>query len=387
VPGQPSATNLVARWDGTTWHAMGGSLNGDVYASARLPNGDIVVGGAFTAIGGVATGTVARWNGTSWVALGTGTTGLVRALAVLPNGHLVAGGTVISAGGQTVVGLARWDGTVWSPLGTGVPNVRALAALPDGTLMAASAASMFTTSPNQTKLWNGSYWWNLGAPADAEIDVLLPLHDGAVIAAGRFTSIGGVVAPHLARWNGAAWSAIAGGTSGPIHAVAAKPSGELAIGGNFATANGAVATHFVRVVNPCPPGAVVSGAGCPSSGGANVLEVLSPAYLGSTFRARGTGLPSLALVSVITGFTPISVPLAALLPQGVAGCNLLVSPDHLYFAVAEAGTVTTAIPLPSSMALVGLSFFHQLNPVEVDASLNIVAVTASNALQLTTGWF
>jgi hypothetical protein len=35
---------------------------------------------------------IARWNGTSWSALGTGMNGSVSALAVLPNGDLIAGG-------------------------------------------------------------------------------------------------------------------------------------------------------------------------------------------------------------------------------------------------------------------------------------------------------
>jgi hypothetical protein len=41
--------------------------------------------------------------------------------------------------------------------------------------------------------------------------------------------------------------------------------------------------------------------------------------------------------------------------------------------------------LPSTPALVGVTFFHQTIPIEVDAQLAFLQVTATNALQLTIG--
>jgi hypothetical protein len=77
-----------------------------VYALAVLPNGDLVAGGDFTTAGGVAANSIARWNGSSWSALGSGTDGTVLSLAVLPSGDLAVGG--YSAGGNASGGFARY---------------------------------------------------------------------------------------------------------------------------------------------------------------------------------------------------------------------------------------------------------------------------------------
>src|SRR4030095_8157977 len=87
--------NRIAACDPVTgaWSALGSGMNGSfVYALATLPNGDLVAGGHLTTAGGVSANYIARWNGTSWSALGSGTNGNVYALTTLPNGDLVAGG-------------------------------------------------------------------------------------------------------------------------------------------------------------------------------------------------------------------------------------------------------------------------------------------------------
>ena len=74
-------------------------VNGTVRALSVLPNGDLVVGGSFTAAGEGSANRVARWNGSGWSALPEGVHGPVAALVALPNGEVVAGGSFSSAGG------------------------------------------------------------------------------------------------------------------------------------------------------------------------------------------------------------------------------------------------------------------------------------------------
>ncbi len=100
-----TTVNKIARWNGTTWSALGTGINTetsgnlDVFALAVLPNGDLVAAGDFSSAGGTPANRIARWNGTSWSAMGSGLSAVVRALAVLPNGDLAVGGDFTTAGG------------------------------------------------------------------------------------------------------------------------------------------------------------------------------------------------------------------------------------------------------------------------------------------------
>src|SRR5690606_6624763 len=84
----------IARWDGVAWHPLGTGVVGTVGAMARMPNGDIIVGGASSA-GGVTVSGLARWDGAAWSSMeNSGVFTDATALLVLPTGELVAGGLI-----------------------------------------------------------------------------------------------------------------------------------------------------------------------------------------------------------------------------------------------------------------------------------------------------
>jgi hypothetical protein len=62
---------------------------------------------------------IAKWNGSSWSALGTGLNASVTTLAVIANDLYVSGGFA-TAGGISVNRIAKWDGSSWSELGRGL---------------------------------------------------------------------------------------------------------------------------------------------------------------------------------------------------------------------------------------------------------------------------
>ena len=85
--------------------------------------GVMYVGGNFTSAGGHQNAQrIARWNGTSWSALGTTpiTNGAVYAIAYdIDSGRVFAGGTFLNAGGHANADfLAVWDGSNWAPFCT-----------------------------------------------------------------------------------------------------------------------------------------------------------------------------------------------------------------------------------------------------------------------------
>ncbi len=144
------AANRVAMWNGSSWSAMGSGLGSSgsdyVVSLAVAPNGDVYAGGWFTNSGGMAVQSVARWNGTSWSALGNGLYGIVNALAVGTNGDVYAGGTFTNSGAEGVSRIAKWDGSSWSGVGSGMGvgvnvEVSALAMPPNQEIYAAGSFS------------------------------------------------------------------------------------------------------------------------------------------------------------------------------------------------------------------------------------------------------
>ena len=111
--------------------------------------------------------------------------------------------------------------------------------------------------------------------------------------------------------------------------------------------------------------------------------------VGTMLRTTSTGLPAAALVLVATGLGPQlpAVPLSALHPLALPGCNLHVVPTGVGWVLASQGIATTALPIPNSAAFAGVQLFQQMAPVEFDAGGSIVAITSTNALQLTVGVF
>ncbi len=251
----------IARWDGSDWKfygsgfggvSTGSALNNVIYAFARMPNGDIIAGGAFTAAGTVSAKNIARWNGTSWSSLGSGTNGNVRALAVLPNGDLIAGGRFTTAGGATVNSLARWDGSQWSAVGTGVggvstPIVYSLAVLPNGDVV---AGGFFTAaggvSASRIARWNGASWSSLGSGTNGDVRALAVLPNGDLIAGGTFSTAGGVSVNSIARWDGVNWTSLSSGMNDGVNALAVLSNGDLVAGGRFSTAGGVVTSGIAR---------------------------------------------------------------------------------------------------------------------------------------------
>ncbi|MBX3374810.1 MAG: hypothetical protein KF817_13345 [Phycisphaeraceae bacterium] len=329
--------NRIARWDGSGWSPLGAGILGSVRALAVIDDDAgagpaLYAGGIFGTAGGTSTNFVARWDGTTWSALGTGLNGPVHALAFFDDGSgngpaLYAGGHFTSAGGVSASRIARWDGTSWSALGSGTDyTVRALAVFDDGSGNGPSlyVGGEFTMadgipSPNIAR-WDGLTWSALDSAPDHWVYALTVFDDGtgggpALYAGGDFTAAGGVSARSIARWDGSAWSALGsgltdgGGTGTHVYAMSPFADGRggapaLFAGGGFGTAGGSP-SHAIARWQACPPRA------CPAdltqTGAVGIDDLVMVLDAWGTDGSDGTDLTDDGVV----GFQDVLVLLAA----------------------------------------------------------------------------
>jgi hypothetical protein len=173
-----------------------------------------------------------------------------------------------------------------------------------------------------------------------------------------------------------------------VRALAFSATGELFAGGDFDIMSGmtssGISGNFARLVSPCQATAVATGGGCTGSAGPVVMQATSLPWIGTTFRARTTGMPP-GLGIAATGFQSLSLPLLAVLPQAGVGCTLRTSPDLLDVVVPIVDTALSQVALPTSPSLIGQQFHHQMIPLAMDPAFAITAVLASNGMQLTIG--
>jgi RHS repeat-associated protein len=264
--------NGIAKWNGTTWSALGSGLSGtspEVDALAVYNDGagaKLYAAGKFTKSGTTTINYVAKWSGTSWSQVGSGLASQVFALTVW-NGSLYAGGSFTTVGSTNFNHLARWNGTAWSTVGGGVAgNVLALAAYDDGGGAALYVGGAFATAGtgsltvNRIAKWNGTAWSALGtsgggvAGGTPEVDALAVWNDGggsALFVGGKFSTVNNtaISAKYVARWRSGAWSAVGSGLATQVLALAPFDDGTgpaLYAGGAFTTISGVPYNRLAR---------------------------------------------------------------------------------------------------------------------------------------------
>jgi hypothetical protein len=250
----------IVRYDKTseTWAAMGTGISGDIESVEALlvaPNGDVYIGGLFTSAGGVSnTAYIAKWNGTTYEALGTGMDDGVYALAMDGDGNLYAGGKFTSAGGVSDTAyFAKWNGSAWSSLGVfagGTTPVRRIIIDPADNIYAGGDFTSIDADSGLTFVskYDGADWSALGSGLDNSVWAFEFDNNGDLFVGGDFTTAGGNTATRIARWNGAAWTALGDGLNG-VPVVLTKIGGLLYCGGLFTTAGGLTLTDRVATWN------------------------------------------------------------------------------------------------------------------------------------------
>lgn len=242
------SANRIAMWteglqpgQPSGWSAMGTGFSGTVQAIERY-NGETYAAGLFAFSGSTAVNRIARFNAATqqWAAVGAGLDGPVLALAVY-NGELYAGGTFSTAGGVTTGSLARWNGSTWRAVsGVFTGEVKALETftLSGGTSRLMIGGS-FSTPVANLVAWAGDIFVNFGG-SGATNGPVYALHatGDRLYAGGEFTIISGRGCGRTAVLNpfqGGGWDPLGAGTDARVSTLCAF-NGEIIAGGLFLTA-------------------------------------------------------------------------------------------------------------------------------------------------------
>ena len=252
VAGGVAGRNRVAKWDGTSWSALGTGLNGFVYALAVDAAGNLYSGGTFTTAGGISARRIAKWDGASWSRLGPDsvTNHQVNALAVDAGGNLRVGGDLYVLGGSQTGYVATWNGSSWSGWAGGIlGEVSALVRDSSGNLYAGGPFRMRSGAIGDAEIaniskWDGTSWSALGTGLNSYVYALAIDGGGNLYAGGTFSTAGGLSANNIAKWDGVSWSALGSGLNGIVRTLAVDAAGAVYAGGEFSTAGG-VAAHGI----------------------------------------------------------------------------------------------------------------------------------------------
>lgn len=249
--------DYIVRYNKQTgvYSAMGtGGAGGAVVKIVIGPNGEVVAGGQFTSMGGVAnTARIASWNGSAWSALGTGASAIVRDLVYTPTGTLVAVGDFLLMGGvANTVRIASWDGSVWTPLGTGL-NSSTFAVAVDSS-GAIYAGGSFTdaggVAVDGIAKYSGGAWSDIdGGFNFVQTRDIVVSPTGILYAAGTWDTGGGGAADFIASYNGNVWTPLGTGANGSVFSLALTPDNKLLAGGTFTSMGGVALSDRVASWN------------------------------------------------------------------------------------------------------------------------------------------
>lgn len=195
---------------------MNGGQVGEAHAVALLANGQILVGGDFTAFNGVRASCLVRLNANgsldrSFNAIGAGIVNNgyghgVQTILALPNGQIVIGGAFKSYDGVAAGGVAvlNADGSVFKAFNAGEGadySVNALAVQGNGQVLVGGNFNTFdgvTIALHLVRLnpdgsLDTGYDPNLGNLLISDIDVMILQPDGTLLIGGDFRSHDGLI--------------------------------------------------------------------------------------------------------------------------------------------------------------------------------------------------
>jgi uncharacterized delta-60 repeat protein len=255
----PQPRNYIARFntDGTLDPSFNPDANGPVYALAVQSDRKLLVAGSFTTLGGSYCNYLGRLNsdGTSDTSFhDPSLDGPVYSIRILSDGRIVLAGAFTRLNASIVQGLGTTDANGWGwvtgPSGGG-GTVYAMAAQPDGKLLI--AVPQATKQPPATALKrlnpDGSLDASFSCTAGNYVYCLAVQPDAKILVGGSFTSLGGQSRGYIGRFNsnGTLDSAFAGTANNSVYSIALQTDGNILLGGSFTNLDGQPRNHIGRL--------------------------------------------------------------------------------------------------------------------------------------------
>ncbi|MFN9756856.1 MAG: hypothetical protein ACK58X_10640 [Planctomycetota bacterium] len=382
-------------------------ING-IYPEA---NGDLIVVGSFTQIGGLAIAGVARFNGVTWHPVVSGNVeyhssvrlrdgsiivgnsgggwrivnGALQPVFTLPVGAMAKMAADPFTGGLVVIKTEilpppqriSVDGYLGAP--TPVPAILPLSSaqgitvLRDGRIVAVGASN---TSTQRGFVYDSTGWSPLpGGPTDT-LRGVAALPDGSyVVVGGLPIGAQGAIAPGAARWDGAQWLPW---LTGRLPNLVDLGEGSVLLMSDFASSS-PLRGAFAIAAATCPASTAAIPAGCTTT---SATLAASAPWSGQALVTSATGLAWPSLAVFVTGLQAANVPLASLFATALPGCTLWTQPDVLTAALASNGVAENTIALPNSPAVVGAVFRQQCVAF---ATTGLPTVDATQALHFVVG--
>jgi trimeric autotransporter adhesin len=202
------AANMVAKWNGFSWSAVGSGLSGTGLPQCMIAKGnDIYVGGYFSNAGSTVVNNIAKWNGTTWSAFGPGFDGTVNDIKFNGN-DLYACGGFLNSGTTPMKNVARWNGTSWISVGDALNiSTYAMTFSPAMSMVGGSSNILAHLDFNNVTLFKNNTWEVTSNGVDSTVECLYN-DNGVIYAGGVFSRAGGLAASRIAKWNGTKWDSL-----------------------------------------------------------------------------------------------------------------------------------------------------------------------------------
>ena len=232
-----------------------------IYATAVQPDGQILIGGAFSSVGTDPRRNIARLNSNgSGTGFNPGANAKVWSLVLQADGKILVGGefTALGGGGTTTrnhIGRLVPDGALDTAFNPNADDtVYCIALQPDGKIVVVGA---FTSMGGQTRNHiarlnpDGTLDTAFNPNANGEVYSVALQRDGKILVGGAFTNIGGQLRNRIARLDPTTGLAdsIDPNANNYVTCLLEEPSGFILAGGAFTNIGGQPRNRIVRL-NP-----------------------------------------------------------------------------------------------------------------------------------------